>query len=137
MSSSFASFLFNPSAGLVTVDFHGAIGSEANYLKFLEDWLNCYEQGQPFSFVFNTADMHLKWSDASYVYKLAKFMQELRLKKAAEPVKYGLLQESIIIVESSITSRLLTLLFSLKKPISTVTLCEPDMTIIKTIEGSP
>jgi len=113
----------------IKVKFQNNIQNKEDYYLFEKEWYNCYNYKKPFTFEFDTTDVgmiHIK-----YVYKLTKFIHNLKKKKKYNPNEFDFLQYSIIIVNNWYIKHLLNITFIIQKPVSTVYIIEKNYDIKK------
>ena len=113
----------------IKVKFQNNIQNKEDYYLFEKEWLDCYNYKKQFIFVFDTTNVgmiHIK-----YVYKLTKFIHNLKKKKFNNPNEYDFLQYSIIIVNNWYIKHLLNITFMIQKPVSTVYIIEKNYDIEK------
>ena len=113
----------------IKVKFQNNIQNKEDYYLFEKEWLDCYNYKKHFSFVFDTTNVgmiHIK-----YVYKLTKFIHNLKKKKLNNPNEFDFLQYSIIIVNNWYIKHLLNITFMIQKPVSTVYIIEKNYDIEK------
>ena len=122
----FANYIFDDFPQ-IKVYFQNNIQNDEDYYLFEKDWLNCYSYKNPFSFVFDTTNVgmiHIK-----YVYKLTKFIRDLKEKIKNKPNEFNFLQYSIIIVNNWYIKHLLNITFMIQKPIAPVYIVEKNYEI--------
>ena len=113
----------------IKVKFQNNIQNKEDYYLFEKEWLDCYNYKKHFSFVFDTTNVgmiHIK-----YVYKLTKFIHNLKKKKFNNPNEFDFLQYSIIIVDNWYIKHLLNITFMIQKPVAPVYIIEKNYDIEK------
>ena len=113
----------------IKVKFQNNIQNKEDYYLFEKEWLDCYNYKKHFSFVFDTTNVgmiHIK-----YVYKLTKFIHNLKKKKYNNPIEFDFLQYSIIIVNNWYIKHLLNITFMIQKPVAPVYIIEKNYDIEK------
>ena len=113
----------------IKVKFQNNIQNKEDYYLFEKEWLDCYNYKKHFSFVFDTTNVgmiHIK-----YVYKLTKFIHNLKKKKFNNPNEFDFLQYSIIIVNNWYIKHLLNITFMIQKPVAPVYIIEKNYDIEK------
>jgi hypothetical protein len=113
----------------IKVKFQNNIQNKEDYYLFEKEWLDCYNYKKPFIFVFDTTNVgmiHIK-----YVYKLTKFIHNLKKKKYNNPNEFDFLQYSIIIVNNWYIKHLLNITFMIQKPVAPVYIIEKNYDIEK------
>jgi hypothetical protein len=113
----------------IKVKFQNNIQNKEDYYLFEKEWLECYNYKKHFSFVFDTTNVgmiHIK-----YVYKLTKFIHNLKKKKFNNPNEFDFLQYSIIIVNNWYIKHLLNITFMIQKPVAPVYIIEKNYDIEK------
>ena len=97
---------------IVKISFSADKQVEEEFDKFLDDWLQLYEDKQEFYFIFDTCSLGLL--NVKYAYKISKFIKELKKRDK----QY--LNKSIVIVKNKYISFLLNIVFSVTKPVADV-----------------
>ena len=113
----------------IKVYFQNNIQNNDDYYLFEKEWINCYNYKKPFSFLFDTTNVgmiHIK-----YVYKLAKFISNLKEKILKKPYKFDFLEYSIIVVDNWYIKHLLNITFMIQKPVAPVYIIEKNYDIEK------
>ena len=113
----------------IKVKFQNNIQNKEDYYLFEKEWLDCYNYKKHFSLVFDTTNVgmiHIK-----YVYKLTKFIHNLKKKKFNNPNEFDFLQYSIIIVDNWYIKHLLNITFMIQKPVAPVYIIEKNYDIEK------
>ena len=113
----------------IKVKFQNNIQNKEDYYLFEKEWLDCYNYKKPFIFEFDTTNVgmiHIK-----YVYKLTKFIHNLKKKKINNPNEFNFLQYSIIIVNNWYIKHLLNITFMIQKPVAPVYIVEKNYDIEK------
>ena len=113
----------------IKVKFQNNIQNKEDYYLFEKQWLDCYNYKKPFIFVFDTTNVgmiHIK-----YVYKLTKFIHNLKKKKYNNTNEFDFLQYSIIIVNNWYIKHLLNITFMIQKPVAPVYIIEKNYDIEK------
>lgn len=113
----------------IKVYFQNNIQNNDDYYLFEKEWINCYNYKKPFSFLFDTTNVgmiHIK-----YVYKLTKFISNLKEKILKKPYKFDFLEYSIIVVDNWYIKHLLNITFMIQKPVAPVYIIEKNYDIEK------
>lgn len=113
----------------IKVKFQNNIQNKEDYYLFEKEWLDCYNYKKQFIFVFDTTNVgmiHIK-----YVYKLTKFINNLKKKKYNNPNEFDFLKYSIIIVNNWYIKHLLNITFMIQKPVAPVYIIEKNYDIEK------
>lgn len=113
----------------VKVYFQNNIQNNEDYYLFEKEWLNCYNYKKHFSFIFDTTNVGM--INIKYVYKLTKFISDLKEKIKNKPNEFNFLQYSIIIVNNWYIKHLLNITFMIQKPIAPVYIVEKNYNINK------
>ena len=96
----------------VKVKFNKNVLNDEDFNEFLQSWLKINKMQKNYMFVFDTRNLGV--TNPIYVYRLAKFIKELK----KQTPKY--LQKSIIIVNNKYLRYLLEFLFTIQDPVSQV-----------------
>lgn len=113
----------------IKVYFQNNIQNNDDYYLFEKEWINCYNYKKPFSFLFDTTNVgmiHIK-----YVYKLTKFISNLKEKILKKPYKFDFLEYSIIVVDNWYIKHLLNITFMIQNPVAPVYIIEKNYDIEK------
>ena len=97
---------------IVKVTFNEKIESEEDFNEFLKKWVLLYDNKKNFTFIFDVSNVSS--FNISYVFKMRKFIKKIK------EFPYQYLKKSLIIVSNKYTKYLLSLVFSVQKPIATV-----------------
>jgi hypothetical protein len=94
---------------------------EVEYNSMVETWMNLYDDETItcFTLVFKSCEEGVS-PPISYVYRLSKFIKEIKSRMKVNPVKYGKLEQSIVMITSPVVKRLLYMLFSMITPLSNI-----------------
>ena len=96
----------------VKVTFNEKIESEDDFNEFLKKWVLLYNNKKDFTFIFDVSNVSS--FNISYVFKMRKFIKKIK----EFPHQY--LKKSLIVVSNKYIKYLLSLVFSVQKPIATV-----------------
>ena len=107
----------------------GFQGLEEEYSNLENRWMALYDNDNiaSFSLIFKTDNSEVN-IPVSYVYRMYNFLGNLKKLREENPVKYGKLKQSIIIVKSGNLRFLLKMLFSLIAPFANVYIVSNDET---------
>ena len=97
---------------IVKVIFNENIESEEDFNLFLKKWVLLYEDKKDFKFIFDVSKVSS--FQMSYVFTMRKFIKKIK----QFPHQY--LQQSLIIVSNKYVKYLLSLVFSVQKPVAPV-----------------
>lgn len=97
---------------MVKVIFNKSIESEEDFNLFLKKWILLYDDKKDFKFIFDVSNVSS--FQMSYVFTMRKFIKKLK----QFPHQY--LQQSLIIVSNKYVKYLLSLVFSVQKPVAPV-----------------
>ncbi len=102
-----------------------AFDEEFNNLK--KTWMDLYENDKiiSFSLIFKTTDSDFT-IPINYVYKMYNFMKKIKNLNSKNPLKYGKLQQSLVVIKSGNIRFLLGMLFKLISPLSDVYIVSDD-----------
>ena len=96
----------------VKVTFNEKIESEDDFNEFLKKWVLLYDNKKDFTFILDVSNVSS--FNISYVFKMRKFIKKIK----EFPHQY--LKKSLIVVSNKYIKYLLSLVFSVQKPIATV-----------------
>jgi len=103
---------------IVYVTFNENITNEDDFDSFLNEWLNLYDRGQDFEFIFDTRN--IKDVELKFCIKMALFIKKLKKKT------YHYLRKSLILVNDNKIKRLLDFIFLLQSPVAPVIIWVTD-----------
>ena len=96
----------------VKVTFNEKIESEDDFNEFLKKWVLLYDNKKDFTFILDVSNVSS--FNISYVFKMRKFIKKIK------EFPYQYLKKSLIVVSNKYIKYLLSLVFSVQKPIATV-----------------
>ena len=97
---------------IVKVTFNEKINGEEEFNEFLKEWVLLYDNKKDFTFIFDSSN--ISKFNISYAFKMRKFIKKIK----EFPHQY--LKKSLIIVSNKYVKYLLSIVFSVQKPIATV-----------------
>ncbi len=97
---------------IVKVLFHEGPNSIIEFEEFINKWIELYDKGEYFTFIFDTTQM----IDPAYKYvlKMSEFIKNLKRRE----IQY--LEKSIILINNNKIKYLLDAVFCIQKPVANV-----------------
>lgn len=102
---------------LVKIKLNNSINNDNDYNDFVNKWTELYERKNPFWFIMDTTNMGMV--SISYAYKMGNFIKKLK-RNGIQDYGNQWLQRSILIVNSSIITSMLKIVFYISPPIAPV-----------------
>jgi hypothetical protein len=112
----------NTNTNNCVIEFNfGGCEFEVEYKSMVETWMDLYndENINRFTLVFKAREEGVS-PPISYVYRLSKFIREIKKLRKNNPVKYGKLEQTIVMITSSTFKTLLDMLFTMITPLSAI-----------------
>ena len=96
--------------------FQSELHKDSDFQLFLDEWRLNLSKQKPFTFIFDTSQVSI--ASIKYSYQMAQFIEECK------QLQYNYLQKSIIFTNSNFVKYMLSLIFTIQKPISPVYITE-------------
>jgi len=111
---------------------------EVEYNAMVDTWMGLYDDDniKKFTLVFKACDEGAS-PPLSYVYRLSKFLKNIKKQRKIERDKYNKLEQSVVMITSKAVKLLLDMLFKLVTPLSTIYIVSTNEhidTIVECIE---
>lgn len=107
---------------IVNVKMKGKISCQEDFDHFTQEWLNLYDLGERFTFVFDTTEVG--FVSSKYAIKMGDFIKDLKRNR-----DNSFLERSIIITKSFWVRTLLKLIFFIESPVAPVYITRVDKNI--------
>jgi len=101
---------------IIHVSFQSELHKDSDFQLFLDEWRLNLSKQKPFTFIFDTSQVSI--ASIKYSYQMAQFIEECK------QLQYNYLQKSIIFTNSNFVKYMLSLIFTIQKPISPVYITE-------------
>ena len=116
----------------------GVSGFDTEYNAMVDKWMELYNDDniKKFTLVFKACDEGAS-PPLSYVYRLSKFLKDIKKRRKTERDKYNKLEQSVVMITSKTIKLLLDTLFKLVTPLSTIYIVSTNehiYTIVECIE---
>ena len=101
---------------IIHVKFQSELHKDSDFQLFLDEWRLNNSKKKPFIFIFDTSQVSI--ASIKYSYQMAQFIEECK------QLKYNYLQKSIMFTNSNFVKYMLSIIFTIQKPISPVYITE-------------
>ena len=101
---------------IIHVSFQSELHKDSDFKLFLDEWRLNNSKQKPFTFIFDTSQVSI--ASIKYSYQMTQFIEECK------QLQYNYLQKSIIFTNSNFVKYMLSLIFTIQKPISPVYITE-------------
>ena len=101
---------------IIHILFQSELHNDSDFQLFLDEWMLNLSKQKPFTFIFDTSQVSI--TSIKYSYQMAQFIEECK------QLESNYLQKSIIFTNSNFVKYMLSLIFTIQKPISTVYITE-------------